>query len=339
MTVRHLARYNINNMEKLLGRVKTLSKPFIPIEIKKGYYVIDIPVRKTIIGHVNGKKNILNFNFWAGTFGIVAYQFVGGAEDAGGNGDTMEIPFEFGNYKLQIRSIAYGYTSTSPSFSSINLQNTCGSISSQISVGTLSDRTRITYYGTLPTNTNCNINEVGIYGTDGYGYPVYISILQQAFSPGSTIAYYIDLLQPWVENFGLILYAGLAESCSSGILDTSGNSHTVCYSSGLPSGASGLVGSTSSYTWSPSLYSINANVGFGTSHNVQNNQSSVVDYIQGTAIPSETLEIYTLALQQQYYDVNTKSNFLAYILILPLSSPITLYAGQSNTVSLRLVAE
>jgi len=334
MTVRHLARYNINYIEYLLSKVKPLRKPFTPIEIKRGVYVIDIPVRKTIIGHVNGKRNVLNYIFWGTIFEMLQNGGSFGATDTCGDSIIMGYLLDVNSSPMSVGTLIYGSSSSSPSFSSTSIPNICGSISPQISIGTLSDRTRITYYGTLPSNINCQINELGICGTDGYGCCVFIAILQQSFSPGTAVAYYIDLLEPWLQNFGLILYSALTRSSVSGVIDTSGNSQT--FSS--IANSSTLIGSVNQYTWSPTMYSITQDVIFSTSHDVSVSTTYATDYIQGTASPSSNMEIYTLGLLQTLNPVSG-SRYQAFILILPLSSPITLYANQQNTVSLRLVAE
>jgi len=330
MTVRHLARYNINNMEYLLSKVRPLYKPFTPIEIRKGHYVIDIPMKETIIGHVNGKRNVLNFNFWAVIFSGLCCCSVGGILDVDNNTPALSC----GGPPALMGHIAYGSGTTPASFSQYNLVQGCGSIGVQSTIGTLSDRTRITLYGTLPSNISCQIAELGVFGYDAYYWPFYYSRILASASPGTTIPYYIDFLEPWLQNFAYMQYQFFTGNSVTGIIDVSGNAHTF---GGIASQAT-LIGSVNSYSWSPTMYSITQNVVFGTSHYVSNAQTSVVDYILGTASPSSNIEIYTLGLLQTLNPVSG-SSYQAFILILPLSSPITLYANQQNTVSLRLVAE
>ena len=323
MTVRHLARNNINYMEYLLSRTRFKQKPFVPIEIRKGHYIINIPLKDTIIGHVNGKRNLLTYSFWKETLGI----------EATANCSQIYNPI-FGGYSSPTGSayIEYGY-GTQACFSQNTLQNQAGSISTQVSIGTLSDRVRITLYGVLPENINPP-TQIAPYIplNDGYNG---LGVWSGSFSPGTAVTYYIDVLQPWVQNYAYIIYSWMTGLSGVPVVSTSGSSFgtTACEANG----GSIMIGSVNSYSWSPAITSITQDVTFGTSHNFQNNGTSVVDYITGNATPSETIQIQTLGLIQRYYNGSTYVPIL--ILVLPLSSPITLYANQINSVSLRLVAE
>jgi len=323
MTVRHLARYNINYIEYLLSKVKPLRKPFTPIEIRKGHYVIDIPVKETIIGHVNGKRNLLNYEFWTLVFYLIS-------------GNNICFPYNCNNACNNPCTgsgfLEYGFGTESSTFSMVSLQNLGGSIPEQITLGTLSDRSRITYFGGLPSNLSQSATEIGITVNFGYGgcTPL-IGRLTGSFAPATTVSYYVDFLEPWTYNMASLIYSYIVCTYST-VITTSGSSESLVgwdQNGYNKIGMATLIGSENQYTWEPGIYSITQDVSFGTSHSVVIQNTYAYDYIIGTVTPSETITIETLGL--------VASNIL--LLVLPLSSPITLNAGQSNTVSLRLVAE
>ena len=327
-------KYDIAQIQYILNKMKPLYKPFVPIEIKKGHYVIDIPARKTFIGLVNGKRNVLNFNFFTMAFGIES-----------GNGSGSLLTVNGSNYcgapnPSSPFDIAYGSGTQSPSFTQYSLQSFINDIyPPQITISLLSDRAQISVVGVLPGPKQLTepVNEIGLYewGGGNCGYFIMYGRIVSSFSPGSTVVYYVDVLEPWTYNYGYIIYSFISGSTPSGIVSTNGT--TISTSWTEAKGASVLVGSANSYTASPSLYSISEDVVFSTSHQYKNNIQNVVDYILGTAVPNEEIQIQTLGLIQNY--ASGSSTYPVLILVLPLSSPITLYPNQENYVYLRLVAE
>ncbi len=326
----NLRKYEDEYYNYLYNRGVQLYKTYKAVEVRKGHYIINIPMKRTIIGHINGKKNVLNFNFWSTVFSGLCCCNVNNLLDTKNNNLTAQS----GKPVATINNIGYGSGTGSASISQYNLENSCGSIGAQASIGTLSDRSRITVYGTLPNNVNCQINEIGLWGYDEDGYPLYYSRVTGSVSPNSAVSYYIDFLEPWVQNFALIQYKFFTGNTVNCITDPSGNCHSFyeIYTQAE------LIGSENQYTWNPQIYSISQDVVFNTSHYVSNNENSVVDYILGSYTPSQNMIIYTLGLLQYLYDEDNNS-YPAFILIFPLQDPITLYSNQENQVSLRLTAD
>jgi len=325
MTVRQLARYQINYIEYLLSKTRFKPKPFEPIELKRGLYIIDVPLKKTVIGHINGKRNTLVVEFWEIAIGIEAgsccYSYC--KQYGMGSGGRF--------------GLSYGYGTGSTSWTECNLQDPAGGVNTQSTIGILSDRTRVSLIGVLPNQLSSPATEVGVIQPEYIGGDVYAFMIARvtgSWSGGTTIVYYIDYLQPWTSNFAYLVYSFNTGSGVT-VTDTSGNSISTAYNE--YTGSSIMIGSVNSYTWSPTLYSITEDVVFNTSHSVSIGSAVATDYILGTVTPSQTMQIQTLGLVQNY--TSGSSSYPVLIFVLPLPSPITLYANQLNQVYLRLVAD
>jgi len=321
-----ISRERINYIEYLIRKNKLQYKLLEPIQLSKGVYVINVPVNKMIQGIVNGRKNMLVYNFWGLVFGLLAKQvnpqmFVSGhTVNAVGGPAYLE----------------YGTGTSQTTFGMNGLQSASGSISTQLTIATLSDRTRISAVGVLPASAY----EIGLFENMsfpawGSSYPVMFGRVTGTFNANTTITYYVDFLNPWTQNMAQLVFSFFTSTSSSSanvnVVDVTGTKQSVAWNS--YNNPAVLIGSQNTYTWSPTIYSVSQDVTFSTNHNFQFNQNYVVDYILGTYQPSSQISIQTLALIQEYGGYNLL------LLVLPLSSPITLVPNQQNFVYLRLVAQ
>jgi len=313
-----ISDYEIAKIEYILSRMKNQYRPLESIQLARGVYVINVPVTRAVQGIVNGKKNMLVYNFWELTFGLIA----------GSNPVSI-----FGAYKMTDSAyLKYGAGTQQTTFGMNGLQGGSGSISTQLTIATMSDRTRISAVGVLPSSAY----EIGLiqdwtFIDPPYNGSVMYGRVTGTFNANTTITYYVDFLNPWTQNIAQLVFSFFTNGGSVNVVDVTGTTDSVTY--GSAKGSATLIGSQSSYTWSPKIYNVSQDVAFSTYHNFQYTTSYVVDYILGTYQPSSQITIQNLSLIQNYngYDL--------LLLVLPLSSPITLVANQQNYVYLRLVAE
>jgi len=321
-------------IKQILEDMPPIKKPMDAYEFDKHIHIVDIPVKETVIGSILGRRNILVFNYWALLFGTLDNSDVGGAISAGGISYTLRT-----SNSVPVGSIyiAIGSGTTPEAFTQYNLVSSIKSLTSTVTFGQLSDRNRITVTGVTDTAAE----EVGLfqqlYDTSSNKHTTMLARKLIHVDAGKTINYYIDFLNPWTYNFALIMYGIHTYSDVSGVTDTSGAQFKARSSGDVNSGPVRLRGSSQAYQWTPSLVNISSDIEFATYRYLVNYRFTVFYFIIGIAVPSSSLQLNTLSLIQGIYDTSASSHDV-YQMVLPLSSPITLYAYTTNIVFLRLVA-
>jgi len=309
-------------------------RPLDSYEYDKYIHIVDIPLKDTIIGHIDGKRNILVFNFWALMFGLLMNRSVDGLVDTGGEGYTVRSS---GDTQFGSAYLVYGTGTTPEVFTQNALVAYSGSISTSRTFGQLSDRNRITLSGVVPADSQ----EIGVYqplyDPNSIYHTTMLARKQMSISANKTVNYYIDFLMPWGYNWALLMYGILSEANVSGAIDVNNASYTLRSSGDVNAGPARIRVSKTAYSWSPSLTNISYDLELSTYWWLANYRSVVYLFLVGLATPSSDLSVNTIALIQSLFDTAVTAHD-TYVLILPLSSPITLYAGRANLIFLRFVA-
>jgi len=322
-------------VREILNDVQLPKKPLDAYEFDKTIHLVDIPLYRTVIGHINGRRNVLTFNFWALMFGILGDFNAGGAVNTGGASYTLRTS---GRVDYGAASLVYGSDSTPEAQNQYKLGSYVGSISTSISLGALSDRNRITLSGVVPGNAY----ELGIYQqfyeySGSYAYTTMLARKAMFVPANSSVNWYIDFLYPWIQNMAVLMYGLLRYADVSGAVDDAGNSYVVRTSGDVNAGAVRLRLSSSQYSWSPTLTRIRSDLEATLYLTYANYQSVVHLFMTGIVIPSSDLTVNTIALVQPLYDSSGSTRY-TYLAVIPLSSPITFYGGRANTVVIRLMA-
>jgi len=312
--------------------INVMKRPLDSYEYDKYIHLIDIPLKETVIGHINGKRNILVFNFWLVFFGLLTDSNISDALDISGSTKTVGTA---GDFNLAAAYLTYGYSTSPELFYQNSLVSYGGSISTSRSFGQLSDRNRITLSGVSPAE----IQEIGIYQSvnPASSWTIMYARKQMYVPRNKTINYYIDFLMPWTYNCALLMYGFLSEANVSGAIDAYGASYTLRSSGDVNAGAVRMRVSQTLYSWSPSLTNISYDLELSTYRTVGNARSAVYLFIVGIASPTTDISVNTISLIQSLYDTGGTGHD-TYVLILPLQTPITLYAGRTNVIFLRFVA-
>jgi len=308
-------------------------RPLDSYEYDKYIHIVDIPLKDSIIGHIDGKRNLLICYFWALMFAIMNdtnLTFV----------NTSGISYGLrssGDMNRGSAYLVYGSGVSPEIFYQNSLVSYSGSISTAVSFGQLSDRNRITLSGIAPDNAQ----EIGIYqvliDVNNSSQTTMLARKVIYVPKGKAINYYIDFLMPWSYNWALLMYGILLDANVSGAIDADGNTYTLRSSGDVNAGVVRMRLSTTLYSWSPSLTNISYVIEPPTYRFLGHYTSYEYLFLLGATTPSSDISINTISVVQSLYDTGGVGHD-TYILILPLQTPITLYAGRVNIIFLRLIA-
>jgi len=333
--MRSRSRRLIDEIARQIKADITLPKrPLDLYEFDRGIYLIDVPLNQTVNGFVNGKRNILTFNFWALKFGLLGDFNAGGAVDVGGGVYTLRT---IGDPQWGAVQLAIGSDSTPEDITQYKLGNEIATLPTTVTFGRLSDRNRITLSGV----TTQDASEVGIKAPlrNDAGWNLWFLIARKAMtvSANQAINWYIDFLQPWLYNWALAMYGYLTDSNPSGVVDELGYIYQVRTWADANAGSVRIRVSSQTYTWSPDLATISAELEIPPYLRYDNFRNIVYLFIIGNVIPPDDMSVNTVALMQPMFDTNGNVRN-TYVAVIPLSSPATLYKNRSNLIFIRLVA-
>jgi len=300
-------------------------------EYDKGIYVIDV---KGVKGFVNSRENILVSNFWALFIGLIRKANAGDVVDTGGTSRGLR---SFGDVNAAPAYLVYGSGTTPEAFTQNGLASYVGSISTTISISYLSDRTRITFSGTLPGDTY----EIGVqqdlFNAGGYRFTFLLARKVGFWSKGSSIRYFIDYSYPWTRQIGDIMY-GVHSDANTSVVRVDGATFTARTSGEFSVGSAYIVLSSSSVSWSPSLYSIPSPITpVDYTHHKLDARIFRAVHFNAVYTPTSDTAINSIALYQSIYDTGGGSNTVC-LLVIPLSSPATAYANRNNVFIIRIFA-
>lgn len=304
-------------------------------EADKYIHVVDVAGIK---GFVNGQEDLLVSGFWAywlATLRDIDVPLVAT------NAYVADRCFTSSDPNLGAAWIQYG-TSTNPeSFTQYSLANSVGGISTAISLGQLTDRNSVSFSGILPDRAS----EIGIYqyirciNASGYSVNIYVMLSRRvgSWAAQTAVVETYELLQPWTYPAAAYLY-GLLSNADVSNIRVDGAAFTHRTSGDSNAGSMYLVASDKSIAWSPRIYAIPNAFSIGTSYvDVLNRTDMRATMLIGVIAPQSDMTVNTLGVYQNVWDVNSVSQTIA-ILAIPLSQPITFYAGKNNMVMLRLIA-
>jgi len=305
---------------------------YIPYEYDKGIYLIDV---KGVKGVVEGYgENVLTSWWWALFLGLLTDSDAGDCVDTGGGTLTLRSSSDV-NYGTAY--IPYGTGVAPESFLNYNLASRSGGITTSITLGYLSDRLRITLSGTLPADAS----EVGIDQLlfDTYGFPRGFLLARKtgSFTGGQQISYYIDFLPPWSRATAEMMW-GILRNSDVNSVRLDGATIPIRSSGDVNASGAWLVASPDLVQWSPDAYAISNAFSLST-HLATHLGNRYTRYVawSGISSPQNNIAVNTVGLYQSLFDAGGISHTFC-MLINPLSSPITFYAGRNNLVVLRIIA-
>ena len=233
--------------------------------------------------------------------------------------------------------LTYGTSTLTETFTDNALRSYVGSITTTITVAVLSDRSRVSLSGVLPATAY----ELGIYQSlyDISG-PTQITMLARtvgSWAGGRAVIYDIDFLNPWVMNAAYLLY-GIFRNANEAMVKLDGSGTIARTAGDVNAGSAYLVISPTRVTWSPGLYNV-PDAASITTHYTDALGTRSIRYtaLIGTVVPGTDIVVNTIGLYQPLYD-SAGGTFTACHMVLPLASPITLYAGRNNLIVLRILA-
>jgi hypothetical protein len=300
-------------------------------EYDKGIYIIDV---KGVKGSVDGRENILVSNFWALFIGLIRNVNAGDIVDVGGVARDLRSS---GDVNAGIAYLVYGSGITSEAFTQNALASYVGSISTTISISYLSDRTRITFSGTLPADAY----EIGVqqyvFTSGGSSYTYLFARKAGFWSKGSLINYFIDYSYPWIRQIGDLMY-GVHRDADTSVKRVDGSTFTARTSADFNVDTAYIVLSSSPVTWSPSLYNIPSPITpVQYAHHKLDARIYRAVHFNAVYTPTSDTAINSIALYQLIYDTAGGSNTVC-LLVIPLSSPATAYANKNNVFIIRIFA-
>ena len=301
-------------------------------EYDKGIYVIDV---KNIKGHVKGSgDNLLTSYYWSLLFSILrSYGFC----------DNMSMSRVVDCYKfatdinIDVIKMVYGTGTTAESFIDYTLISQTGEITPSVAIGYLSDRTRITVSGTIPSDSS----ELGLYqrlDTAGSGNQNFLFARKiGSWRANQAIAWYNDYLSPWVRGIGDFMY-GFYRNANITMVRIDGVSFTARTSNPGTPGTAYLVASSDLVSWSPTLIAISNAFSLNNYYvDVSNTRYLRATFFHGLYSPANNIQGNTIGLYLPVYDSLGNIQIVC-VMVQPLSSPVTLYAGRNNLIVLRIVA-
>jgi hypothetical protein len=313
-----------------LNRVNSIFE-FEPYEYDKGIYVIDV---KGISGGINVEEDLLVSNWWAIFLGLLRKTTPSDVSDQYGTGRTMRCNGDINGPQAYL---SYGTGTTPESFIDYVLKSKVGNISTSIAVGYMSDRVRVTLSGIVPANASELGIEQDLYDTSGTDRIFLLGRKVGSWSQNQAVSWYIDFLNPWVRGIGDYMY-GILSSSNVTMVRIDGQSITVRTSLESQSGSAYLVASSDVVTWDPTLYAIPNAFSLSTYYaDILSSRYIRATILHGLHSPANDITVNTVGLYFPVYDTGGVSHTTC-ILVQPLSSPITLYAGRNNLIVLRMVA-
>jgi hypothetical protein len=330
---KYISKELLRDITSIKPRINRFNKryEYEAYEYDRGIYIVDVGGVKP---RDDGDKDLLLSNFWALLIGILRDANASDVVDIGGSSYTLRSS---GDVNVDMAYLSYG-TGVDPSyFTQYSLQSRKGFLASSVDIVYLSDRTRISVSGILPEDAYEVGVEQPLYDTGGYSRTILLVRTTGSFSRGNAVVYNIDFLYPWVRQIGDLMYGTMINRNVS-MIDVNGAvflSRTV----GDPNaGSVYLVLSSSSVSWSPSLYNVPSPItpsafyydNFGS-------RSLRMTYIHGMMSPSFDIVVNTIALYQPIYRSDGSTTTSCH-LVIPLSSPVTFYGNRNNLIVLRIIA-
>jgi len=222
---------------------------FEPYEYDKGIYVIDV---KGITGGIDAKEDLLVSNWWALLMGLLRKVNSGDVYDTYGYARTLRTS---GIINYSAAYLSYGTGTTPESFIDYVLKSKVGNISTSIAVGYMSDRTRVTLSGVVPSASSELGIEQQLYDTGGSYYYYLLGRRTGSWGANQPVAWYIDFLNPWVRAVGDLMY-GILRYANVTMVRIDGVSFTALTTGAVNYSSAYLVASSDVVTWSPTLYNI-----------------------------------------------------------------------------------
>ena len=330
---KYISKELLRDITTIKPRINRYNKRFEyeAYEYDKGIYIVDV-------GGVKPKsdedKDLLLSNFWALFIGILRKADVGDVVDINGTSYGLRS----GNYvNAGVAYLVYGSGVDPSYFTQYSLQSRKGFLASSVDIAYLSDRTRISVSGILPEDAYEIGIEQPLFDTGGYARPTLLARTTGSFSCGKAVVYNIDFLYPWTRQitdlmFGTMIYKNVIMVDVNGVVFLS-------RTAGYPhAGSVYLALSSSSVSWSPSLYSIPSPLtpssfyydNFGS-------RSLRMTYVHGMMSPTSDIAVNTVALYQPIFRSDGSTTTSCH-LVIPLSSPATFYGNKNNLIVLRIIA-
>jgi len=311
-----------------------------PQLIDKRTWLVDVPLKP--IGIINGKRNLLIYNFYAilhsiltgRSGGYTVYAFVDGSAH------TYACRGTYGGSALRLWTTAKSVAFSKVNYGLADAQTEFGT--STVTIDELSDRVRVNISAVLPITGNSVILIIR-FGTSSNYYAPAIAGKDIAFSVDQTITWRLNFFEPLVRNLAYIFFGLLSDTDPTGILDLAGTSHDVRTSAEGTSFATGVCKvhfGTSNAPFSFDNYAITdpIEVTPKVTAIVDDGLKYILTILTSYVVPASDTDIYEIGIVRTLYDTagNTYDALLARIV---LSTPITLHGGKTNVVILRLLAK
>jgi len=300
-------------------------------EYDRGVYVVDV---RSVEGHVSGDEDLLTGNWWALFLGSLRNLNSGDVVDVGSGAYSLRSS---GYVNPGSAYISYGTGTAPESFVDRALQARAGGISTTITIGYLSDRTRVSLSGTLPSGSSELGIEQSLYDTSVTARTILLGRRVGSFTAGQAVTWNIDFLSPWVRAVGDYMY-GIHAEVNVTMVRIDGVSFTARTTGDANAGSVYLVASSDLISWDPMLY------GITNAFTLTNLYADMLSsrYIRSTIIyalssPASDISVNTIGLYFPVFDTAGSAQTVC-VLVQPLASPITLYAGRNNLIVLRIIA-
>jgi hypothetical protein len=325
-----LSEKDLLELKPRINRVNSRFE-FEPYEYDKGIYVIDV---KGITGGIDVEEDLLVSNWWALLMGLLRKVNAGDSPDTGGTARTLRT---LGIVNYSAAYLSYGTGTTPESFIDYSLKSKVGSISTSFAVGYMSDRTRVTLSGVVPASASELGIEQQLYDNLNYTYIFLLGRRTGSWSQNQAVSWYIDFLNPWVRGIGDFMY-GILRYTNVTMVRVDGVSFTARTTGETQSGSAYLVASSDVVTWYPTLYAISNAFSLSMYYaDILSSRYIRATILHGLYSPANDITVNTVGLYFPVYDTTGSSQTVC-VLVQPLSSSITLYAGRNNLIVLRLLA-
>jgi hypothetical protein len=326
----------VEDIAHLKPRVRMNNRlEYEPYEYDRGIYLVDVAnIRGLVEAGRRVEEDLLVSNFWGLLLGLLRNIAVSDAVDV--TGSTLPL-YTGGDVNYGAAYLVYGRSTAPETFTDNALKSYSGSISTSIAISYMSDRTRVVLSGVVPATAY----ELGVYQALFYSSTSYATFMLArkvgSWSANQAVSYYIDFFSPWVKQVGDLIY-GILRNADVGTQRIDGTTITLRTSAEVNAGSVYLVISPTPVSWSPSLYSIPDAVTPSNYYtDILGSRYIRATIIHGLIAPSSDTQINTLGLYQPVYDSAGAIHTVCW-LVLPLASPITLYAGRNNLIVLRILA-
>jgi hypothetical protein len=300
-------------------------------EYDRGVYVVDV---RGVKGYISSDEDLLTSYWWALFLGLIRDVNVGDCVAIDGAVYTLRSNARV-NHGLVY--IAYGTGTAPESFVDRTLLSRAGSISTSVTIGYLSDRVRVSLSGTLPSGSSELGIEQALIDTGNAPRVTLLGRKVGTFTAGQGVTWNIDFLSPWVRAVGDFMYGVLA-GLNVTMVRIDGVSFTARTLGDGNAGSAYLVASSSTVTWDPML------VGITGAFSLTNYYADVLGarfvrstIIYGLSSPASDIQVNTIGLYFPVFDSAGTAQTVC-ILVQPLASPITLFAGRNNLIVLRIIA-